>query len=107
MDKGSGDEHTSTKVLAEEEDLWWDLHPLDLLCHYWETSTEDGSNEHNDLERVSDVPSDCLVCTYKLQQRAEESRKQQHPPHCHTAVSPCRPLRITKWVNVWFKECTE
>jgi hypothetical protein len=35
-------------MLTEEEDLWWDLHPLDLLRYYWETSTEDGSKEHND-----------------------------------------------------------
>ena len=48
MNESSSNKNSSTEVLAEEEDLWWDLHPLDLLCHYWETSTEDGSNEHND-----------------------------------------------------------
>lgn len=41
MDESSGDQNTSTEVLAEEEELRWDLHPLDLLCHDWETTSTD------------------------------------------------------------------
>jgi len=48
MDKGSGNQDTGTKVLAEEEDWGWDLHPLDLLCHDWETSTEGGGKEDDE-----------------------------------------------------------
>jgi hypothetical protein len=48
MDEGSSDKDTSTKVFAEEEDLWWDLHPSDLLCHYWKTTTTNGGEEDNE-----------------------------------------------------------
>jgi hypothetical protein len=38
MDKGSGDKHTSTKVLAGEEHALGHLQPLDLLGGDGETS---------------------------------------------------------------------
>jgi hypothetical protein len=31
MDKSSSNEDTGTEMLAEEEDLWWDLHPFNLF----------------------------------------------------------------------------
>jgi hypothetical protein len=48
MDESSGDKDTGTKMLAEEEDLRGNLHPLDLFGHDWETATTDGSEEDND-----------------------------------------------------------
>jgi hypothetical protein len=41
MDESSRDEYTCAKVFASKEDSWWNLHPLDLLGHYWEPSSCD------------------------------------------------------------------
>jgi hypothetical protein len=41
MNGGSGDEDTSTKVLAEEENLRWDLHPSDLFRYDRKSTTTD------------------------------------------------------------------
>ena len=48
MNESSSNQDTGTKVLAEEEDLGRNLHPLDLLRNHRETGAEDGSSEHND-----------------------------------------------------------
>lgn len=48
MDKSSGNQDTGTKVLAEEEDIRGNLHPLDLLGNDRETGTEDGCEKDND-----------------------------------------------------------
>lgn len=48
MDKCSRDQNTSTEVFAEEEDGWWDLHPLDLLRDDRESTTANGGYENND-----------------------------------------------------------
>lgn len=48
MNESSSDQDTGTKVLAEEEDLGRNLHPLDLLRNHRETGAEDGGTEHND-----------------------------------------------------------
>lgn len=39
MDECCCDEHASSKVFAGEEDLGWDLHPLDLLGDDGETTS--------------------------------------------------------------------
>jgi hypothetical protein len=41
MDEGSGDEDTSTKMFAEEENLRGDLHPSDLFRYDWKSTTTD------------------------------------------------------------------
>jgi hypothetical protein len=41
MDECCGDEDASTEMLAEEEHLWRNLHPLDLLGYDWETTATD------------------------------------------------------------------
>jgi hypothetical protein len=48
MNESGSNQDTSTKVLAEEEDFRWDLHPLDFLRNHWEAGAEDGSKEDND-----------------------------------------------------------
>ena len=48
MDKSSGDQNTGTEMLAEEEDLGWDVHPLDLLRYYRETTSSDTGRENDD-----------------------------------------------------------
>lgn len=48
MDEGSCNQDTSTEMLGEEEDLWRDLHPLDLLGYHWETCTTDRGEEDDD-----------------------------------------------------------
>jgi hypothetical protein len=48
MDESSSDKNTSTKVLAEEEDLRWDLHPSDLLCDDWKTATTNRGEEDDE-----------------------------------------------------------
>ena len=53
MNEGSSNQDTGTKVLAEEEDLGRNLHPLDLLRNHWEAGAEDGGNEHNDYQDIS------------------------------------------------------
>jgi hypothetical protein len=53
MDESSSNENTSTEMLAEEEDLWWDLHPLDLLCNDGKATTTNGRKEHDDCPNVS------------------------------------------------------
>jgi hypothetical protein len=35
-------------MFAEEEDLGVDLHPPDLLCDNWKSTTSDGCEENND-----------------------------------------------------------
>jgi hypothetical protein len=51
MDERRSDQNTSTEVFAEEENLRRDLHPLDLLCDNWKSSTSDGGGENDDYER--------------------------------------------------------
>lgn len=51
MDKCSSNEDTGAKVLAKEEGLRWDVHPLDLLSHDWEATSYDAGKEHNDYKR--------------------------------------------------------
>jgi hypothetical protein len=53
MDESSGNEDTGTEMLAEEENLRWDLHPLDLLCYDWEATATDRGKENNDFVVVS------------------------------------------------------
>jgi hypothetical protein len=53
MDESSSNENTSTEMLAKEEDLWWDLHPLDLLCNDRKATTTNGRKEYNDCPDVS------------------------------------------------------
>ena len=48
MNESRGDEYTSTKVLAEEEDLGRDAQPLDLLCYHRETGACSTGKEDND-----------------------------------------------------------
>lgn len=64
MDKSRRDQDACAKVLASKEDCWRDLHPADLLGHYWEAAswkvsvgiviwslvrhTEDGEGEDED-----------------------------------------------------------
>jgi hypothetical protein len=48
MNECSGDQNTGTKMLAEEEDLGWDVHPLDLLRYYRETASSDTGREDDD-----------------------------------------------------------
>lgn len=53
MDESSGNEDTSTEMLAEEEDLRWDLHPLDLFGYDWKAATTNRSEEDNDCSSIS------------------------------------------------------
>jgi hypothetical protein len=53
MDESGGDEDTGTEVLAEEEDLRWNLHPLDLLCYDRKAAATNRGKEHNDFAVVS------------------------------------------------------
>lgn len=48
MDESSSNKHTGTEVLAEEEDLWWDFHPLDFFRNDWESAATNGSKEDDD-----------------------------------------------------------
>jgi hypothetical protein len=48
MNEGSRDKDSGTKVLREKEDLWWNVHPCDLLCYNWETTASNTGSEHND-----------------------------------------------------------
>lgn len=58
MNEGSGDKDTGTKMLAEEEHLWRDFHPLHFLCDHGEASTSNGCSEHNDCMYVTVVRCD-------------------------------------------------
>jgi hypothetical protein len=53
MNESSSNQDTGTEMLAEEEHFRRDLHPLDLLCDDWETTSSDRSSEYNDYARVS------------------------------------------------------
>jgi hypothetical protein len=53
MNESSSDQDTSTEVLAEEEDLRGDFHPLDLFSNDWEAGTKDGSKKHNDFVELA------------------------------------------------------
>jgi hypothetical protein len=55
MNKSSGDKHTSTEMLAEEEDLRWDFHPLDLFSNDRKATTTDRCEEDDDCLCVSCV----------------------------------------------------
>jgi hypothetical protein len=48
MNEGSRDKDSGTKVLREKEDLWWNVHPCDLLCYNWETTSCNTGDKHND-----------------------------------------------------------
>lgn len=48
MDKSCGNQNASTKMLAEEENLWGNLHPFDFLRNDWKSATTDRSKEHDD-----------------------------------------------------------
>lgn len=39
MDKGGGNQDTSTEVFAKEEGLWRNLHPGELLCYHREAGS--------------------------------------------------------------------
>lgn len=88
MDKSSCNKDTGTEMFAEEEDLWGNLHPLDLLSDNRETTSSDGSEEHDDLKSISEVTQSESSPTYKLLQRVEESRTRQHLLHYRTLASP-------------------
>jgi hypothetical protein len=45
MNKGCGDQNTSTEMFTEKENLRVDLHPLDLLCNDWKSTTSNGCEE--------------------------------------------------------------
>jgi hypothetical protein len=53
MNERSSNQDTSTKVLAEEEDLGGNLHPLDLLRNHRKSSTSYGGGEDNDYTTIS------------------------------------------------------
>jgi len=53
MNESGGDEDASTEMLAEEENLRWDLHPLDLFSYDWKAATTDRSEEDDDYSSVS------------------------------------------------------
>jgi hypothetical protein len=48
MNKGCCDENTSAEMFAEKENLGVNLHPLDLFCDDWESTTSDGCEEDDD-----------------------------------------------------------
>ena len=52
MDKRRSDKNTSTEMFAEEENLRWDLHPFDLLCDNWKSSTSNGGGEDDDCANI-------------------------------------------------------
>ena len=88
MDECGGDEDTGTKVLAEEEDLRWNLHPLNLLCYYWKATASNRGKENDDYVIVSNSQIRALGTTHKLQQRAGESRTRRHLLHSRTLAFP-------------------
>lgn len=86
MNESRSNQNTGTKVLAEEEDLRGNLHPLDLLGNHWETTATNGSKEDNDccLRQLLGTSSEYHHATYKLQPRGVGSRTPRHRPHSRT-----------------------
>lgn len=59
MDECSSNQNTSTKVLAEEEDAWRDLHPLDFLRDNWKSTATNRGYEDDDCIVLDDRHSVC------------------------------------------------
>lgn len=55
MDKSSGDQDTGTEVLAKEEHLGRNVHPLDLLRYDRKASSSDTGCKHDDCSCKSNV----------------------------------------------------
>jgi hypothetical protein len=54
MDESCSDQDTGTEMLAEEEKLWWDLHPSDFFGHDRKTATTNRREEDDDYWRLTD-----------------------------------------------------
>jgi hypothetical protein len=80
MDESSGDEDTSTEMLAEEENLRWDLHPLDLFSYDWKAATTDRGEEDNDCKSVSQ--RGCCVILTSLTDCSHVQREIIHGAIC-------------------------
>ena len=50
MDECCCDEYTCTKMLAEEEDLGWNLHPTDSFGDNRETCAKDTEQQHKNYD---------------------------------------------------------
>lgn len=84
----SRNQDTGTKVLAEEEHLGRNLHPLDLLRNNWKSTSSDGCSEHNDYEKIRLSRIKLKLPTYTLQPREGGSRMWHHLPHSRIVASP-------------------
>jgi hypothetical protein len=48
MNESCSDQDTGTEMLAEEEKLWWDLHPSDFFGYNRKTATTNRREENDD-----------------------------------------------------------